>query len=405
MDSQTSVAIRSFDHIARTLRRDSPVVTLFSGGLDSAYLLLSLRELGFTQVHALSVGIGADESVAEQAVIAGALGAQHHALDRCDDFVRNFVTPAIRANAVYLDLHPVSSTLSRPLIAATAVELASRLGASAILHTANRSQNTLRRLNRSLRDLAFAGHYGSPYDLDPIDRETKLARLAEAGIRFGTDRSMSGDSNLWCREFESGRLDDPESHSAPEHIFEWSRITARPGDEDLITIRFDSGAPTEVDGRKMPLRDIISHLNSRVGAFGIGRFTGLEHLDGGQKVIEVREMPGATLLLRTARHLESACLDAETLRMKISLEQLWVREALEGRWFGDLRRATDAFLLSATQPVTGSVTWRLTPGTAMTTAIVAASPLYLRDREAWERDAIRAERAALTTASLNGISA
>lgn len=405
MASSTGPTIRSFGQISSNLHRDEPVITLFSGGLDSSYLLLALRERGFTDVHALSVGIGASESVAEQRATAETLGAKFHSLDRCDDFVAKFVAPAIRANAVYLDLHPVSSTLSRPLIAATAVELAMMLGSRAILHTANRSQNTLRRLNGSLRDIGFAGEFGSPYDLDPVDRQEKLALLAAVGVTFASDRSLSGDSNLWCREFESGYLDNPESHRAPFDIYEWSRLTAGPEDEDTVTVGFESGLPVAIDGTRMPLRDIIDHLNQRAGRFGLGRYTGLEHLDHGEKVIEVREMPGAALILRTARHLEAACISAEALRTKLTIEQIWVREALEGRWFGELRRATNAFLASATEAVTGSVTWSLTPGIAATTSIVAREPLYLRDREAWEAAAIRAEKATYAVAAGQGVPA
>lgn len=109
-------------------------------------------------------------------------------------------------------------------------------------------------------------------------------------------------------------------------------------------------------------------------------------------MLELREMPAAELLLRGYRHLETATLDAETIREKMHLEQLWVREALEGRWFGDLRTACQSFIDSCAARVTGSVRWRLRPGTAETRSIVAAAPRYLRDREDWERESSRADR-------------
>ncbi|WP_043263378.1 argininosuccinate synthase-related protein [Streptomyces sp. CT34] len=385
--------IRSFRDIERKLRRDTPVVTLFSGGLDSAYLLLWLRDNGFTDVHAVSIDLAESETSDQKTEIAGMLGAKLHILDCQEEFARDFVAPAISAQAVYLDLHPVSSTLSRPLIAQRAAELADRLGAHAVLHTANRSQNTLRRLNGALHLLNYPGLHGSPYDLEPVDRDDKQAALAQAGVELLKGRSVSGDSNLWCREFESGILDDPERHRVPDELFRWSAV--RPGvAPSEISVGIESGIPVTVDGRPMELVELIAELNGRVGAYGIGRYSGLEHLDNGEKVLELREMPAAWILLRSYRHIEAACLDAELLREKQHLEQVWVREALEGRWFGDLRRAVQTFMDTCAQRTTGTVTWELRAGGADTRSIVAPHPLYLRDRERWEEQSIAAESSA-----------
>lgn len=383
---------RSFDEIDRRFDRSSPVVTMFSGGLDSSYLLLRLGEMGFTDVHALSVDIGELETQEEKQRIAVGLGATLHVSHQQDAFAAEFVAPAIKAHAVYLDLHPVSSTLSRPLIARTAVELAAGLGAECIIHTANRSQNTLRRLNGALELLGFEGNYGSPYDLQPVSRAEKIAELSARGISFATDRSVSGDSNLWCREFESGVLDDPEAHAIPEAIYRWSATSSelRFRDEQ-VAITVEEGLPTAVDGLRMDLVELIDHLNTRVGRLGVGRYTGLEHLDNGEKVFEVREMPAAWIILHTMRHLEGACLSAEMMREKLGVEQLWIREAVEGRWFGALKSAAEAFIEQCARQVTGTVKWLLRNGIANTTGIIAEHPLYLRDRERWEADSIRAE--------------
>ncbi|MEV6805417.1 argininosuccinate synthase-related protein [Streptomyces sp. NPDC051132] len=384
--------VRSFGQLA-DLDPDRPVVTLFSGGLDSSYLLLRLRRMGLREVHAVSVDIGEDESGPYKRLVAEALGARLHLLDRRAEFADRFVAPAIAAQAVYLGIHPVSSTLSRPLIAETAVELARSLGAQAVLHTANRSQNTLRRLNGALALLGYEGAYGSPYDLDPVTREDKLNALRAAGVDLLAGRIVSGDSNLWCREFESGILDDPERHEVPEEMYAWSRPTAAPGATELLTVTVENGRPVALDGARLPLTELIELLNRRVGAYGLGRYSGLEHLDHGEKVLEIREMPAAWLLLSTYRHIESACLDAELVLQKRHLEQLWVREALEGRWFGELRLAAQSFVDACASRTSGSVTWRLRTGGADTRSITAGRPLYLRDREEWEELAIAAESA------------
>lgn len=141
----------------------------------------------------------------------------------------------------------------------------------------------------------------------------------------------------------------------------------------------------------MPLRSLVESLNVRAGRYGLGRYSGLEHLDDGRKVLEVREMPAAELILRSSRHLEGACLTAEELRAKLPIEQLWVREALEGRWFGALRTASAAFIDTCSERVNGTVRWRVVHGVLGTTSIRAEHPLYIRDREAWEGEQIHQE--------------
>jgi argininosuccinate synthase len=381
--------IRSFgDLSSRRFDRARPVVTLFSGGLDSSYLLHRLAEDGFTDIHAVSVDLGAGEEVEELRLVADQLGVHLHVLDGRQRFAEEYVRPAIAAQAVYLGTHPISSSLSRPLIVELAMELADTLDASGILHTANRSQNTLRRLNGALRLLGYQGAHGTPYDLDPVDREEKVRALEEIGLVHMSKRIASIDANLWCREFESGILDDPEEHTVPEHLYHWS-ARGRHVAQESVEIGFAAGVPVSVDGTGVALCSLVESLNHRAGAHGIGRYSGLEHLPGGQKVLELREMPAAEILLRSYRHLETATLDAETIREKMHLEQIWVREALEGRWFGELRGAAQSFIDTCATAVTGTVRWRLGLGSAETQSISAAAPLYVRNREDWEKESIR----------------
>ncbi|MFB7754439.1 argininosuccinate synthase-related protein [Streptomyces sp. NPDC056121] len=380
--------LRSFADLSpERLDPKRPVVTLFSGGLDSSYLLLRLVQAGFREVHAVSVDLGDGETAEDQQQAAEHLGVHLHIVDGRQRFVDDFVRPAITAQAVYLDTHPISSSLSRPLIAEVAVGIARDLEASAVLHTANRSQNTLRRLNGALSLLGYEGAFGSPYDLDPVDRDQKARELEDVGLARMGKRIVSVDANLWCREFESGVLDDPEDHVVPEHLYEWS-IRTNEATPTSVEVGFEAGVPTSLDGRPLDLRALIERLNQQVGAYGIGRYSGLEHLPGGQKVLELREMPAAWLLLHSYRHLETATLDAETIREKMHLEQVWVREALEGRWYGHLREATQSFIDVCATKVTGTVRWRLHPGHADTQSIVAQHPLYLRDREEWEKSSL-----------------
>jgi len=360
-----------------------PVVTLFSGGLDSTYLLHLLRQRGAREVIAVAVDLGGNLVQDEIRVLGDRFNADVRILDRQDLFVEEFIHPAVQAQAIYLGLHPISSSLTRPLLAREAVAIAAETGATAILHTANRSQNTLRRLNGAFAQLGWKGAYGSPFEAQSIPRVQKQTELGAAGLDDFACRLCSIDANIWCREFEAGILDDPENIETAREFYKWTATLDRRA--STVALRFREGIPTALDGDPIRGPALLDRLNRTAGAAGLGRYTGLEHLESGEKVLEIREMPAAEVLLSAYRHLESATVDAETIREKRSLEQIWTREALEGRWYGLLRRASQSFIGHVARNITGIVTFDLTHGKAELTSIQADAPLYIRDREAWEK--------------------
>jgi argininosuccinate synthase len=360
------------------------VLTLFSGGLDSSYVLkeLSQRKL---RVTALSVDVGEGCRVQDLKEIADFFGAELTIVDAREMFAHEAVAPAICAQAKYLGMYPVSSSLSRPILAKVAVRVARELGCDAIVHTANQSQNSLRRLNGAIGQLGYSGCYGTPYERSVLTRDEKIEVLRQLGLARFQARGISGDANLWCREFESGSIDNPEGFWVPHSLFEWTRAPDAPLETREIQIDFRAGIPVSVDQQAMDLVHLIAHLNSTVGAYSIGRYSGLEHLEGGEKVLEVREAPAATILMDAYRQIETAVLDAELLREKAALELLWTREAVEGRWFAPLRQCADAFIRMSSEKVTGTVRYSLRQGAMDICSIKAHRPLYLTDRDAWEK--------------------
>lgn len=376
--------IRSFADLDAMQGRVGHVLTLFSGGLDSSYVLKELAQRHL-RVTALSVDVGEGCHLQDLQEIASHFGAALKVVDARDLFAREAVAPAIRAQAKYLGMYPVSSSLSRPILATVAVKAARELGCDAIVHTANQSQNSLRRLNGAIEQLGFGGCYGTPYERSILTREEKIEALRQLGLTRFQARGISGDANLWCREFESGSLDNPEGFWVPSSLFEWTRTPDTPPEPREVRVTFDAGTPVAVDGHAMDLVQLIAHLNATVGSYQIGRYSGLEHLAGGEKVLEVREAPAATLLMDAYRQLETAVLDAELLREKVAQELLWTREAVEGRWFGPLRQCADAFVRQAAHRVTGTVCYQLRPGAMDVFSIKAEQPLYLTDRDAWEK--------------------
>lgn len=383
---KTMKKIRSVKDVDFVCGEVDHVLTLFSGGLDSTYLLNILREQG-VKVTALAIDLGDDLDTAELEATTKMLGASLRVIDAKGVFALEAVLPAIRAHARYLNNYPISSSLSRPLIARIAVEIANSNGCGAIFHTATQSQNSLRRLNGAIAQLGYCGFYGSPYEYTAITREEKAIALKEAGLHSFQQGAVSGDSNLWCREFESGVLDNPEYFTAPETLFKWTQFRKSnqlAETQHKLSITFLKGVPTAVNTVPMSPVELLAYLNSVVGAYGIGRFTGLEHLLDGEKVLEVREAPAAQILMDSFKHLETATHPYDLLREKMALEQRWVQEAVEGRWFCKLREAIDQFLAYTAKEVSGVVTYNLSRGTLDVESIVAQDPLYLRDRDAWE---------------------
>ncbi len=379
--------IRSFADLDTMQGQVGHVLTLFSGGLDSSYVLKELAQRKL-RVTALSVDVGEGCQLQDLQEIAGFFGASLKVIDAREAFAREAVAPAIRAQARYLGIYPVSSSLSRPILAKMAVKVAAELGCDAIVHTANQSQNSLRRLNGAIAQLGFEGCYGTPYERSVLTRDEKIEALRKLGLTRFQARGISGDANLWCREFESGSLDNPEGFWVPPSLFEWTRTREQSPASREIQIEFRQGQAVAVDGQAMDLVPLIAHLNETAGAFQIGRYSGLEHLPGGEKVLQVREAPAATVLMDAFRHIETAVLDAELLREKAALELLWTREAVEGRWFGPLRQCADAFIRHAAEKVTGKVTYQLRPGAMDICSIQAAHPLYLTDRDRWEKQLV-----------------
>lgn len=284
---------------------------------------------------------------------------------------------------MYMGMYPISSSLSRPVIAHLVADYAVALNAGLLLHTANLSQNSLPRLNNSIRRYGFPGEFGSPYVYSVISREKKAEALAAVGLTMMSDRKLSGDENLWCREFESGPLDDPESFSIPEDAYDWTRRRCDHKTKKL-TLSFEKGNLVSVNGKKLALIEAIELLNKEVGQFGLGRFVGLESIRTDHKVLEVREAPAAAIIMDALRHLKVATLDTKTLDLKQHLEQKWVGEAIAGHWGSTCHAMCDTAIASTLSGVGGSVTYVVDHTRYLPCSIVAQNPRYIRDRDQWE---------------------
>ncbi|TGO11158.1 hypothetical protein BTUL_0116g00230 [Botrytis tulipae] len=286
LSMQHSKPIESFADIAKLDDKDTPVVTMFSGGLNSTYLLLRLQKLGFTNIHAVAVDVEAPVDVDGLPKHAAHFGAQFKCLDGRELFVRDGIMPAIPAHAMYLGQFHISSSLTRPI-------------------------NTLPRLNNFIRRRGYPGKFGSPYPQSVVSREKKDEELSVVGLSIMSKRKLSGDENPWCPEFEDGPLGDSEGFSIPENAYEWTRRYKEHATQEL-TLGLENGNLISVVGKKLPLIRAIALLNNEVGKYGHSRFLGLEPLSTDHKVLEIREAPAAAIIMDALRHLEIVTLESKT---------------------------------------------------------------------------------------------
>jgi len=376
--------IRSIKEVRALADSTNHILTLFSGGLDSSYILEVLKG-SKAKVTALAVDLGDGVDEASLKKLSHHFGVDLVIIDARKEFVEHSLVSAIHSQAYYLGDYPVSSSLSRPIIVKKAVELAKKLHCDAIIHTANQSQNSLRRLNGALEMSDFDGYYGSPYEFSAITREEKTALLEKSGLPSFQYRNVSGDANLWCREFESGILDDPENFTMPEELYTWS--TWEPANhlpEDKLKITFHKGYPVSINDQAISLMDMINFINLHAGAYEIGRYVGFDHLDDDEKVLEIREAPAAAVLMQAYKLLETAILPTNVLKIKSTHNELWTQEAVEGRWRSLLQKTSYAFIAYTAEYISGSITFKLSRGQALANRIVAQTPKYLRDRDNWE---------------------
>lgn len=342
------------------LEADPPdhLLVLYSGGVDSTFLLAWLGERGI-RADAVVVRIG-DHGTDDVGSRGRALGVPVHEVDATDEFFAEFVPAAIHADAWFQGRFPVSSTLTRPLMARTAVRVARELGCDAIGHTATYMQNTALRLGRSLLTLAGDLDLVAPFLGSDVPREMKLAALAERGLSFNTG-ILSIDANPWARVIECGSLESPEN-VLDESVFTWTRHPDDCPEAVRVELRFEAGLPVAIDQQALGLGDVVARLNRLGGMHGIGRHSGLEDTAFGVKNHEVREAPAATVLTEAHRALVNAVAPMDEHALRSTIAQEWTNSVVHGGWFGTTASSLRRCLADLDEPVTGDVLVRLDRG-------------------------------------------
>ena len=330
-------------------------------------------------VVAVTVDVGQPVDLARvqaKAERSGAVAA--YVADAKREFAEEFVLPALRANALYEGIYPLSTALARPLIGRHLVDVAQREGASFVAHGCTGKGNDQVRFELSTTGLAPELGVIAPAREWSMTRDEEIAYAARHGVEVeATKRSpYSTDENLWGRSVECGILEDP-AVEAPEEVYLWTRSPGEaPESPAYVRVGFEAGAPVSLDGTMLPADQLIVQLNRLAGAHGVGRIDHVESRVVGIKSREVYECPAATVLLKAHQALEALILPRDLLAFKRQVEQRYAELVYDGLWFSPLRTALDAFVMSTQERLTGEVAVKLFRGSATVAGRRASTSLY-----------------------------
>lgn len=356
---------------------EGKVVLAYSGGLDTSVAIRWLQDRGL-DVVALTVDVGQPGNLREIKGKAEGLGAKAHVVDARREFADGYVRPALAANAMYEGQYPLSTALARPLIGKHLVDVARREDASFVAHGCTGKGNDQVRFDLCTTALAPDLQVIAPAREWGMTREEEVAYARDRGIPVPVDDGSpySTDENLWGRSIECGVLEDPRIEP-PEEVFAWTTSpAAAPNDPSYVTIHFDGGTPTAVDGKRMELVDLIISLNELAGAHGVGRIDHVESRVVGIKSREVYECPAATVLGKAHQALEALVLPRDLLEFQRTVSSRYASLVYDGLWFTPLREALDAFVTSTQERVAGDVSVKLFKGSAVVVGRASPHSLY-----------------------------
>jgi argininosuccinate synthase len=355
-------------------------VVAFSGGLDTSCIVSWLKEdwYGFDEVIAVLVDVGQHFDVDTSIERGTAAGADEVLLvDRKDAFADDQCAKAIQANALYEGKYPLVSSLSRPVIAQAAAEIALGAGAEALVHGCTGKGNDQLRFELSFKAIDPSARVIAPLRDRIWTRDEEIAYALEKGIpvKATAESPYSIDENLFGRSIEAGLLEDPWS-APPEEPYEYTQDPATAPEPVELIVAFEQGVPISLDGEELPLAELIMRLNLVAGAYGIGRIDMIENRAVGIKSREVYEAPAAIALIAAHSALEDVILTKDESRLKRHLSQRWTELVYEGLWFHPAREAIDAFVQKTQELVSGEVRLELRPNAAVVTGRRSPHMLY-----------------------------
>lgn len=343
------------------------IVLAYSGGLDTSVMLKWLQEQYKSDVVSVTLDVGQGDDLKKIEEKAWKLGVlNHYTFDAKQEFAAEYVWPAIKANALYMDTYPISSSLSRPLIAKKMVEVAEMEDAYAVAHGCTGKGNDQVRFDVTVRALSPKLKIIAPVREWKFDRHGEIlwAKEHDIPVPVTVDSPYSIDQNLWGRSMEGGVLEEPNKE-VPKEVWGWTTpVELAPNEPDYLTIGFKKGVPVSLDAVEMDPVSILEKVHKAGCKHGIGRIEHMEDRTVGLKSRETYEIPAAEIILNAHKDLEKMVLTIHQMLMKREIDHKWATLVYQGLWVDPLKKDLDAFIDSSQEHVTGWVTMKLFKGTA-----------------------------------------
>lgn len=369
------------------------IVLAYSGGLDTSIIIPWLHEnYPGCEVICVAGNVGQDSEILGLEERAKKTGASKlYIEDIQDEFVNDFIFPTLKAGAKY-EGYLLGTSFARPPIAKRLVEIAKKEGADAICHGCTGKGNDQVRFELTIKALAPELEIIAPWriwDIKSRDQEIEYAEAHNVPIKITRETNYSKDMNLWHLSHEGLDLEDPanEPQYNKKGFLELGVSPEQAPDKPTyVTIHFEKGIPTSLDGEKMDGVKLIKTLNKLGGENGIGLFDVVENRLVGMKSRGVYETPGGTILYHAHEVLETICLDKETQHYKYGLAQKYADIVYNGQWYTPLREAMDAFVDKTQETVTGDVKLKLYKGNIINAGVTSPYTLYSEDFASFGED-------------------
>ncbi len=387
------------------------VLLAYSGGLDTSIIIPWLKENYGCEVIAASADVGQGtelDGLEEKAIKTGA--SKLYVLDLTDEFIDDYVFPTLQAGAKYEGTYLLGTSFARPPIAKHLVEIAEKEGCDAICHGCTGKGNDQVRFELSIKAFAPDMPIIAPWrewDIKSREEEIDYAEAHNVPLKINRETNYSKDKNLWHLSHEGLDLEDPSlepQYQKPGFLELGVSPEQAPDTPTYVTIHFEKGIPTAVDGVTMKGSDIVRTLNKLGGENGIGIIDIVENRLVGMKSRGVYETPGGEILYFAHAQLEMLCLDKATSHYKALVAQKFADIVYDGQWYTPLREALSAFVTETQKTVTGDVKLKLYKGNIIPAGTTSPYSLYSEELATFGEDGIYDQKDSAGFINLFGLS-
>lgn len=358
------------------------IVLAYSGGLDTSIMIQWLKEnYNNPEIIAVSGDVGQKDELdglEEKALKTGA--SKFYALDLKDAFVEDYIFPCLKADAVYENVYMLGTSMARPLIAKGLVDIAIKEGADAICHGCTGKGNDQVRFELSIKAFAPDMPIIAPWrewELKSREEEIEYAEAHNIPLKINRETNYSKDKNIWHLSHEGLDLENPANEPDYDKILELGVTPEKAPDQPTyITLHFEKGIPTQLNGETMSAQELLLQLNKVGGANGIGLIDMVENRLVGMKSRGVYETPGGTIMYKAHALLETITMDKETQHFMQHVSVKYGELVYNGQWFAPLRESLDAFVDKANESVNGDVKLKLYKGNIIPAGMTSPTTLY-----------------------------